>query len=618
MSAYRPIFFLGGFTCMADSKKLNQEVIDKIHQANFNKLKQAKTLHDVAQLLGFKPQALSYILYKIPIDKKYHNFDIPKKSGGTRTINAPCLELKNLQKRLAELLQDCISTINEEKKIKNTLSHGFRRKYSIITNANEHTKKRYILNIDLENFFGQINFGRVRGFFIKNKNFNLDPRIATILAQIACHNNQLPQGSPCSPVISNLIGHPLDIKLANLAKKTGCRYSRYADDLTFSTNNRDFPIELAILTNESDNLWKAGKELSSIIIKNRFSINVKKTRMQYKESRQDVTGLIVNNKVNIRSEYWRTVRAMANTLFKTGGFYVNNFEKDESGKITIKKLEGDIKKIDGMFAFIDSVDKFNKIKDKTNKLKQSNTSLNSRELYYKRFIFFKNFYSPILPLVICEGKTDNIYIQSALLSLATKFPQLIENKKMKINFLKYTSSLEYIFPSRGGTGDLKNFIFGDKNKSISSYSENFGYYKCTPIENPIIILIDNDKGANQIFSSIKTTRKSSDTIDGSHDFYYISKNLYIIAIPKINNKDTMMEDYFDEEVLKTEITGKKFSRKDEYDKKHEYGKAWFAEKVIKPNRDHINFERFEPILRRIRSVLEDYKTKCIPSTEKSI
>lgn len=596
---------------MIDFEKLNQDTLDNIHQANFNKLKQAKTLHDVAHLLGFKPQALSYILYKIPADKKYHNFDIPKKSGGTRTINAPSSELKNLQKRLAELLQDCISTINKEKQIKHVLSHGFRRKYSIITNANEHTKKRYVLNIDLENFFGTINFGRVRGFFIKNKNFRLDPKIATILAQIACHNNQLPQGSPCSPVISNLIGHPLDINLANLAKKTGCHYSRYADDLTFSTNKKDFPTELAVLTNESDNLWNVGKELNDIITKNRFSINAKKTRMQYKESRQDVTGLIVNNKVNIRSEYWRTVRAMANTLFKTGVFHVNIFEKDENENRITKKVEGDIKQLNGMFTFIDSVDRFNKAKDKKRKSKQANDSiLNSRELCYKRFIFFRNFYSSTLPLIICEGKTDNIYIQSALLSLSTEFPQLIENKKMKINFLKYTSTFKYIFPSRGGTGDLKNFIAGDKNKHIPSYAESFEYYKATPSENPIIILIDNDKGASAIFSSIRSTRKPPENIDGSHDFYHISKNLYVIAIPKIDNKDTMIEDCFDEEVLNTEIAGKKFSRKDEYDKKHEYGKAWFSEKVIKPNRPHINFERFEPILRRIELVLLDYKTRC--------
>lgn len=595
---------------MTSSDKLNQDKFGNIHQTNLNKLKQAKTLHDLALLLGFKPQSLSYILYKLPADKKYYSFEIPKKSGGMRVISAPTSELKILQKRLANLLQDCISIINKEKQIKRTLSHGFRRKYSIITNANEHTKKRYVLNIDLENFFGVIDFGRVRGFFIKNRNFNLDPKIATIIAQIACYNNHLPQGSPCSPVISNLIGHPLDISLANLAKKTGCRYSRYADDLTFSTNKKDFPRELAVLASDLNNIWNIGKELNEIISKNRFSINSKKTRMQYKESRQDVTGLIVNDKVNIRSEYWRTVRAMTNALFKTGDFYIKTFETDKNGNVIEVKTKGNIEQLNGMFTFINSIDSFNKQKNKKQKTKPKEINdaiLNSRELYYKRFLFFKEFYSPTLPLIICEGKTDNIYIKYALLSLSTKFPQLIENKKIKIKFFKYTPTFEFFFPSKGGVGDLKNFIAGDKKKSIPSYAENFEYYKATPTKNPVIILIDNDEGANDIFALIKNMKKSSEQINGSHNFYYISKNLYVVAIPKINNKETMIEDYFDEETLNTKINRKKFSRKNTYDKNYEYGKAWFAEQVIKPNWSHINFERFELILKRIELVLSHYR-----------
>jgi len=68
----------------------------------------------------------------------------------------------------------------------------------------------------LQDFFGSINFGRVRGFFIKDRNFALQPAVATILAQMACHNNALPQGSPCSPVISNLVGHVLDVQKPGL------------------------------------------------------------------------------------------------------------------------------------------------------------------------------------------------------------------------------------------------------------------------------------------------------------------------------------------------------------------------------------------------------------------
>ena len=82
---------------------------------------------------------------------------------------------------------------------------------------------------------------RVRGYFIKNKNFFLNENVATTIAQIACHNNSLPQGSPSSPVISNLLAHLLDMRISRIAKKARCSYTRYADDLTFSCSKKTFP-----------------------------------------------------------------------------------------------------------------------------------------------------------------------------------------------------------------------------------------------------------------------------------------------------------------------------------------------------------------------------------------
>ena len=142
-----------------------------------------------------------------------------------------------------------------------------------------------------------------------------------MIAQIACHDNELPQGSPCSPVISNLVAHLLDVRLARLARAHKCTYSRYADDLTFSTNQRDFPPELARPVPEQVSRWDLGELLATEIKNAGFCVNYQKTRMQYCNSRQMTTGLIVNQKVNIRSEYYRTVRAMCHTLFSTGEYY---------------------------------------------------------------------------------------------------------------------------------------------------------------------------------------------------------------------------------------------------------------------------------------------------------
>ncbi len=195
-------------------------------------------------------------------------------------------------------------------------------------------------NVDVENFFGAINFGRVRGFFIKNRHFELAPRVATILAQIACHNNALPQGSPCSPVLSNLIGHVLDIRLAALAHRVGCSYSRYADDLTFSTSKLIFPLEVAQRVEGTEHGWRAGADLESIILRSGFVINAGKTRMQYAGSRQDVTGLIVNSRVNTRAEYRRRARAMVHRLLKTGKFHVKRTGRDQDGNIVVTEVGG--------------------------------------------------------------------------------------------------------------------------------------------------------------------------------------------------------------------------------------------------------------------------------------
>ena len=272
---------------------------------SLSELKSAITLSDVAHLLGYKGSTLSYILYIKSQAVKYKVFEIQKRYGGVRRICAPLDDLKLLQQRLAKMLQDCVDDINQinnrgdDAHRPDNIAHGFKRNRSIVTNARCHRNRRYVFNVDIENFFGSINLGRVRGYFIADRNFQLRPKVATVLAQIACFQNALPQGSPCSPVISNLIGHIVDIHLVKLAARVGCTYTRYADDLTFSTNKPSFPEQIAIQSAENPYSWQAGSELVHIIHKCGFTLNEKKTRMQFQNSRQEVTGLIVNRKINV-------------------------------------------------------------------------------------------------------------------------------------------------------------------------------------------------------------------------------------------------------------------------------------------------------------------------------
>jgi RNA-directed DNA polymerase len=164
--------------------------------SSLEKLKKAKSLSDLAKMVGFEPKFVSFLLYKLPSGQKYKDFEIPKKNGGKRLIQAPTPRLKVLQRKLAKLLYDCVEEIDSTKATSSSISHGFQRGRSIVTNAAPHRARRYVLNFDLQDFFPSINFGRVRGFFVKSSAFRLNKDVATIIAQIACHNNALPQGSP--------------------------------------------------------------------------------------------------------------------------------------------------------------------------------------------------------------------------------------------------------------------------------------------------------------------------------------------------------------------------------------------------------------------------------------
>ena len=131
-------------------------------------------------------------MYGIEPTKQYSLFEIPKKNGDNRQIVSPNPKLKKIQKRIYSLLWQRYEEVMQSKtgKYQKTpsLSHGFLKNRSIITNAQKHRNRKIILNIDLKDFFDSFHFGRVRGFFLKNKYFKLPEEVATLLAQLTCYN----------------------------------------------------------------------------------------------------------------------------------------------------------------------------------------------------------------------------------------------------------------------------------------------------------------------------------------------------------------------------------------------------------------------------------------------
>ena len=564
-------------------------------------LKSTKSLNDVADLLGYKPKSLSYVIYKMPV--KYKTFTVPKKSGGVRTISAPCPELKLLQRRLSDGLQSCWDEINTDKKTTKPISHGFRKGASIFTNASVHRGRRFVFNVDIKDFFGSINFGRVYGFFVKNKDFALTESVAKILAAIACHEGKLPQGSPCSPVISNLIGQILDIRLAQLAHRYGCSYSRYADDLTFSTNERIFPSAIAL--SKIDHSWAVGAALSKIIENAGFQLNPKKTRMQYLNSRQEVTGLIVNRRINTRPEYRRLARAMTHQLVTTGKFQITAMKADALGTLVPAKIDGSISHLQGMFGFIDWIDLRYKKARGTHVEGPS-----SIDKVYKRFLMHRDFWASSLPVILCEGKTDSVYLHGAIRRLAIAHPNLVSinaqgKAEYKVRFFNYSYTAQRILDISGGAPSVKSFI--------TDYIKSFKTTPAPPKQKPLIVLLDNDSGGKVFYKLINEYSGKKMLVDGMKDFYHLAANVYVVFTPISNpSENSSIEEFFESTLLATKIDGKSFNANNEgLDENTEYSKVVFATKVVRPNVAKINFDKFDPILTRLESAMEAHIKKHV-------
>ena len=269
---------------------------------------QLLTTADVAALLGVPLSRLTYLLHVVRPERRYKSFELNRKNGPPRVIRAPIKPLKTVQAALAAALSPYYRPPHTV--------HGYVNGRSIRTNARIHQRQRWVLRVDLEEFFPSINFGRVRGLFLAAP-FAFPPPVATLLAQVCCHDNQLPQGAPTSPLISNLICRSLDRQLFHLSNAARCYYTRYCDDLVFSTGRHSFPSALAVVDPQT-NAIRVGQELRDPIEKNGFRVNDAKTRLRKRTQRQIVTGLVTNVFVNVPRDYVRSVRMLLHIWHRYG------------------------------------------------------------------------------------------------------------------------------------------------------------------------------------------------------------------------------------------------------------------------------------------------------------
>ena len=231
--------------------------------------------------------------------KRYRKFFIPKKGGGKpREILAPCPTLKAILHYVNIILKSTYVPSNH--------AMGFIKGRSVKDNAALHVGKNYVFNTDLKDFFPSISQYRV----CKNLQyapFNFSDKLAKLIAGLCCvvdgkgkdYKGYLPQGSPCSPIITNIVCQKLDKKLSALARKYNLTYTRYADDITFSSMHNVYQENSPFIS-----------DFLKVVETERFKINERKTRLQKRGERQEVTGLVVNSKVNTVREYVRDIQSV--------------------------------------------------------------------------------------------------------------------------------------------------------------------------------------------------------------------------------------------------------------------------------------------------------------------
>lgn len=262
--------------------------------------------------------------------ERYRNFTIPKKSGGERVISAPVAKLKAILWPLNEILKSLYYP--------RACVMGFAEGRSVADNAKAHLCRNYVLNLDLKDFFPSIVKGRVW------KRLTLKPycftdEVATVIAGLCtmkvvdeggAARFVLPQGAPTSPILTNMICERLDRRLTGVAARFDLRYTRYADDMTFSCMRSTLSLKK-----------EAYAEIMRVIEGQGFRVNEAKTRLQKRGSRIEVTGLVLSRKVNVTRKYRRDLDQILYVWEKFGytAAYIRAMEARSSAKRGRPSLE---------------------------------------------------------------------------------------------------------------------------------------------------------------------------------------------------------------------------------------------------------------------------------------
>lgn len=272
-------------------------------------------LEDLSYSIGLSKKIL-FLFSNQKINKKFYSFfEITKKNGNKRKICAPNHQLKLVQKWI---LVNILSKLNVSDRAK-AFCYGIN---GIKENAELHKTRLYLLEIDIKDFFNNIKRDRVYTLF-RRKGYCCS--IAGILANICTFDGYLPQGGICSPILSNLVCNSLDKRIIGLCDKRDIMYSRYADDMTFSSN-------------EKSSLRRILPLIEKIIKEEGFELNKNKTRFLSPGSKKCITGITINgNNIKVSKALKRNLRVLIHKSIVNADYSNTN-------------------KIKGLVAFINSIE----------------------------------------------------------------------------------------------------------------------------------------------------------------------------------------------------------------------------------------------------------------------
>ncbi len=277
----------------ADVDRFDAEDPEKKRQDNALLAEGLTDVDAFAKAIGLSISRLRWLSFHREVDTGTHyvRWQVPKRDGSPRLISAPKPDLKRVQRWITREVTEHLPV--------HGAAHGFLPGRSIVTNALVHARAKTIVKLDIKGFYPTVTMPRVKGLL---RRAGLGEQVATLMALLAteCPREEvethgkkyyvaiaprsLPQGAPTSPSITNALCLRLDSRLSGLARKLDCRYTRYADDLTFSWHG-----------SSTSDIGTLLRSVSSIVRSEGFEIHVKKTRVMRSGARQSVTGLVVNH-----------------------------------------------------------------------------------------------------------------------------------------------------------------------------------------------------------------------------------------------------------------------------------------------------------------------------------